>query len=204
MSGLACPFLITTTIGTAASGISVLSITLPDAITSSSGGCTIGTSKGAPCTTCRCVAPPEPMVALSTYTVFFSKAGLIRSIAQRMPPGATSVTSSARAACGPQTRMASAADDSSFFMRVSVNEVNPKSQAPNPRSQVRESQDCGRGLWVLGFGSWDLIYPHDHSPGTREAETQGCHHERRARPAGAGRARQGVFQGRGARHRVRH
>src|SRR5215208_6694048 len=30
------------------------------------------------------------------------------------------------------------------------------------------------------------------------------HHERRARPAGAGRARRGILQGRRPRHRVRH
>jgi hypothetical protein len=40
---------------------------------------------------------PEPKVAFTVFPVFLSKAGIISSIAARIPPGAMSVTSAALA-----------------------------------------------------------------------------------------------------------
>src|SRR5258705_13991365 len=148
MSGLRSPFLTTTTMPTVASGVSVLAMTLPESMTSLYGGCTTGTSNGAPCTTCRCVAPPAPMVAFRTWPVFFSKPGFIISSGHRMPPGATRVTSSARADCAPPARTARTAVVTSFFMRQSVMRdiPNPKLQIPNPNRGIPEFW-----IWDLGF-----------------------------------------------------
>src|SRR5581483_6539811 len=93
------PFFTTTTIATVASGVSLDGTTLPESMTSLYGGCTTGTSNGAPCTTCLCVPPPEPIVAFSVLPVLLSKPGFSLSSGQRNPPGATSVTSSADTAC---------------------------------------------------------------------------------------------------------
>src|ERR1043165_2021761 len=99
------------------------------------------------------------MVAFSVLPVFFSKPGFIRSTGQRIPPGATSVTSSARAACAPSTAAARIADEISFFMgRV----YSRKSQIPRSKSQIPKAGylgiwGLGFGVWDLGFGIWDLI-----------------------------------------------
>ena len=48
MSGFGAPFLTATATGTTASGVSLPAITCRVAITSASGGCTIGTSNASP------------------------------------------------------------------------------------------------------------------------------------------------------------
>ena len=60
MSGLGAPFFTATPTATAARGVAVLSTTLPEAVTSASGGCTMGTSNTSPLMTCFFVPPPEP------------------------------------------------------------------------------------------------------------------------------------------------
>src|SRR5216683_3127495 len=93
ISGLGAPFFTATPTATDASGVAVLSTTLPEASTSGKGGWTIGTSNKSPRTTCCLVPPPEPNVAFTLKPVFFSKPGMSFSTAARIPPGAIKVTS---------------------------------------------------------------------------------------------------------------
>src|SRR4029450_7437097 len=140
ISGFLSPFRTTTTIGTDASGVSLLAITFPDLITSSYGGCTTGTSKGAPCTTCLGGAPAAPMVGFMTCPVFFSKPGFIRSTGHRMPPGAIRVTSSACNGYAAQRITAVTATEMSFFMGQSL-DLEQYIPNPNPSVQTQPAVD---------------------------------------------------------------
>ena len=92
-SGLGVPAGMPTTTLTVAIGVSVLGITLPEAMTVSSGGWTTGTSNISPSMVRDLAAPPEPKVGVTLWPVAFSKAGIRVWIAVRMPPGATKVIS---------------------------------------------------------------------------------------------------------------
>src|SRR3989442_117724 len=116
MSGLGSPLRTATTTATVASGVSLLATTLPESSTSLYGGCTTGTSNGSPRTTCWWVAPPAPIVAFTLWPVLRSKAGVILSIGHLMPPGATRVTSSARALYELHRVKTTTADESKYLI----------------------------------------------------------------------------------------
>src|SRR5712692_10620803 len=130
MSGRESPFRTATATATVASGVSVLATTCPEASTSGYGGCTIGTSNGSPRTTCAFVPPPEPNVAFTLWPVRRSNSGMSFSMAARMPPGATSVTSSARTLDAPQ-RTSTVARISDRVMGGAIMPLRPTAlQAP--------------------------------------------------------------------------
>src|SRR5215467_3611040 len=93
MSGLGAPSRTATPTETLANGVALLATTLPEAITSRYGGCTMETSKASPRTTCCLVPAPEPNVAFTFIPVSRSKPGVSCSMGALMPPGATRETS---------------------------------------------------------------------------------------------------------------
>jgi hypothetical protein len=72
------------------------------------------------------VPPPEPNVALTLCPVARSKSGIICSTAALMPPGATRVTSTARATSQlPMVIMAMANNSTYFMVFLPVGDLRP-------------------------------------------------------------------------------
>src|SRR6476659_4466907 len=67
MSGLGVPLRTASATATVASGVSLSGMTWPVAMTSATGGCTIGTSNASPLITCFLVPLPAPNVALTVW-----------------------------------------------------------------------------------------------------------------------------------------